>query len=291
MSKKEEKEKSSKLIKLDSKTEAVFKRKCYKVELKLNEGAFGQVYKGVNTKTGDIVAVKVMDLDKVGEKFKDKFLCREIGALMTIRHEHIIYIHDIIKANNKYYIFMEFANGGDLTHYLQENGAMPETLACYWFTQVSQALKYLHCEMKIAHRDIKIDNVMLHDNKVKLTDFGFAKDLTRESDKPSSTFCGTEPYYSPQIVLRKPYDVFKADVWAMGVMLFCMLNNKFPYHFGDAKKMYKEQTDPNFIKGRFSKKLSEDLKDLQMNLFDPEEKTRPTMAQVLEHSWIVRKAR
>lgn len=291
MSKKDDKEKSIEVIKLDSKTEAVFKRKSYKVELKLSEGAFGQVYKGTNIKTGETVAVKVMDLSKVGTKFKEKFLCREIDALMTIRHEYIIYIHDIIKANNKYYIFMEFANGGDLTHYLQENGAMPETLACYWFTQVSQALKYLHIDMKIAHRDIKIDNVMLHDNKVKLTDFGFAKDLNKENEKPSTTFCGTEPYYSPQIVQRKPYDVFGADVWAMGVMLFCMLNNKFPYHFGDAKKMYKEQIDSNFIKGRFIKKFSEDLKDLQMRLFDPEEKTRITMPQVLEHTWIVRKAR
>lgn len=283
--------KKDEIIKLDPKTDAVFKKKHYKVEKKLNEGAFGQVYKGYNTKTGDQVAVKVMDLDKVGSKFKEKFLDREINALISIRHENVIYIYDIIRANNKYYIFMEFANGGDLTHYLQDNGPMPEALACYWFTQVSSALCYLHVEMKVAHRDIKIDNVLLHNNVAKLTDFGFAKDLTREPVTLSKTFCGTEPYYSPQIVIRKPYNVFAADVWAMGVMLFCMLNNKFPFHFGDAKRMYKEQTDPNFIKERYVKRFSEDLRDLQEKFFEPEESNRIKIPMVLEHSWILRKGK
>jgi len=84
-----------KSIKLDPKTEAVFKKKCYTIEKMLNEGAFGQVYKGANTKTGELVAIKVMDLDAVGEKFKQKFLPRELAALIGIKHEHVIYILDM----------------------------------------------------------------------------------------------------------------------------------------------------------------------------------------------------
>src|SRR5699024_2813827 len=70
-----------KSIKLDPKTEAVFKKKGYNIEKMLNEGAFGQVYKGSNTRSGELVAIKVMDLDAVGEKFKQKFLPRELAAL------------------------------------------------------------------------------------------------------------------------------------------------------------------------------------------------------------------
>ena len=134
----------SKTIKLDPKTEAVFKKKGYKIEKMLNEGAFGQVYKGCNTKTGEEVAIKVMDLQAVGEKFKQKFLPRELTALVGIKHEHVIYIHDIIRANQKIYIFMEFANGGDITGYLSKNGAIPEALTCYWFTQTCKAISYIH---------------------------------------------------------------------------------------------------------------------------------------------------
>lgn len=279
-------------ITLDPKTAAVFKRKGYSIEKKLNEGAFGQVYKGQNMKTGEFVAVKVMDLEKVGDKFKTKFLPREIAALIGVRHENVINIYDIIKANNRIYIFMEFANGGDLTGYLQKNGPIPESLTCYWFAQVCQALKYIHEELHIAHRDIKIDNVLLHNNIAKLTDFGFAKE-SWDGTKPilSETFCGTEPYYSPQLVLRKPYNAYTADVWAMGVMMFCMLNNKFPFHFGDSRKMYQEQTDPNFIKSRYIKKFPSDLRNLQESFFILEEAKRPTISQTLEHPWILRKGK
>lgn len=158
---------TEKTIKLDPKTEAVFRKKCYTIEKMLNEGAFGQVYKGTNTATGELVAIKVMDLDAVGDKFKQKFLPRELAALIGIKHQYVINIHDIIRANHKIYIFMEFANGGDITGYLTKNGPIPEALSCYWFTQTCRALCYIHEELNIAHRDIKIDNILLHNNVAK----------------------------------------------------------------------------------------------------------------------------
>ena len=282
------------IIELDSKTAQVLTRKGYFIEKKLNEGAFGQVYLGKTGKEKEKVAVKVMDLDKVGDKFKQKFLPRELAALMGIQHENVIYIYDIIRCGGRIYIFMEFANGGDITAYLTKNGPIPETLACYWFTQVSSALRFIHDDLKIAHRDIKIDNILLNNNVAKLTDFGFAKecwDANNDRVILSETFCGTEPYYSPQIVARKPYNAFSADSWAMGVTLFCMLNNKFPYHFGDTKRMLNEQTDPNYIKGRYIKKFPSDLRNLQESFFIENEKKRITMAQVMDHPWIVRKGK
>lgn len=89
---------------------------------------------------------------------------------------------------------MEFANGGDISGYLKENGAMSEPVACYWFTQASSAIAYMHDEVHMAHRDIKIDNVLLHNNKAKVTDFGFARNVQDENGNIifSTTFCGTE---------------------------------------------------------------------------------------------------
>ena len=184
----------------DSKTMAVVRHKGYEVEKKLNEGAFGQVFKGRNVHTGELVAIKVMFIDKLGEKYNNKFWPRELAALKEIRHEHVIAVYDIIRADKKYFIFLEFANGGDITGWLKKNnGPMPESLACYWFTQVSKALQYMHDVVHMAHRDIKIDNVLLHNNKAKLTDFGFASqawDDESSTVRLSTTFCGTQPYYS-----------------------------------------------------------------------------------------------
>ena len=287
-------------VELDPKTEAVFKKKGYKLTKKLARGAFGEVYKAVMTKQQPEVnvAVKVMDLEKVGQTFKEKFLPRELAALIGVKHEYTCTIHDIIRANKKMYIFMEFCDSGDVSSYLLKNGALSEETACLWFSQTSQALKFLHTELHMAHRDIKIDNIMLttRDNGLvaKLTDFGFARKCWNEaSAQPelSKTFCGTEPYYSPQIVAKKPYIPFAADVWAMGVVLFAMLNNKFPFHFGDTKKMYKEQNDIEYIKTRFIKEFSTDLRDLQLKMWRVNEKERITMEQVLKHEWIKRKGK
>ena len=109
-------------IELDEKTAAVFKKKGYTIEKKLNEGAFGQVFKGLDTKTGDPVAIKVMFCDKLGRKYEEKFWPRELAALSGIRHPNVVEIFDIIRAAGKLFIFMEFANGGDIASYLMKNG-------------------------------------------------------------------------------------------------------------------------------------------------------------------------
>ena len=74
-----------------------------------------------------------------------------------------------------------------------------------------------------------MDNVLLDASWVaKLTDFGFAKKISDKSNKVtmSSTFCGTMPYESPQVLKRRPYNAFKADIWSMGVTIFIMLHQK-----------------------------------------------------------------
>ena len=281
-------------INLDEKTSNMLEHKGYTIEMKLNEGAFGQVFKGMHKDLNEPIAIKIMDLAKVGQKFESKFWPRELKALSGIKHENVIFVYDIIRSGGRLFIFMEFANGGDITGYLNKNGPIPEALTCFWFGHVTNALRFIHEDLRFAHRDIKIDNILLNNHIAKLTDFGFAKEAwDSNTNKPllSETFCGTEPYYSPQIVARKAYNPYAADSWAMGVTLFCMLNNKFPYHFGDTKRMLSEQTDPNYIKGRYIKKFPPDLRNLQESFFTENEKKRITMAQVMDHPWILRKGK
>lgn len=278
---------------LDPRTKAVFDRKGYAIKKRLASGAYGQVYTAERTSDQKMCAVKIMDLEKCSDKFQQKFLPRELAALIQMKHEYAIQIYDIFKSNKKIYIFMEYASKGTIADYLKKNGPLDEPFSCQWFTQVSEALNYMHSELGICHRDIKVDNILLDEKYIaKLTDFGFAKEgrdpETREV-KMSKTFCGTEPYYSPQIIQKHEYNPFLADVWAMGVVLFAMLNNKFPFHFNKGKKiMLEEQLNHRY---KLTKDFSKDLLHLQNKMFEPEEEKRYTMDRVLEHEWIKRKGK
>ncbi|XP_017463402.1 PREDICTED: testis-specific serine/threonine-protein kinase 4-like, partial [Rhagoletis zephyria] len=190
---------SNDFAEIDSKTQAVFTKKGYQLQAKLGQGAFGQVYKAINVKRDNqVCAVKVMDTTKMSSKLVEKFLPRELAALMEVNHPYAVRVYDIFKMSKKVFIFMEFAGGGDLAGYVKKNKAIKEDLACYWFNQTSQAVDYLHTTHRMAHRDIKLDNILLNEvRQVKLSDFGFANFVLDESqdiyESVSTTFCGTLP--------------------------------------------------------------------------------------------------
>jgi PREDICTED: similar to CG14305-PA, isoform A len=288
MSKKKEK------AQLDPRTEAVFKHKGYKVTDKISEGAFGKVYNAIRVKENEKCAVKVMDLEKCSEKFRMKFLPRELTVLMQARHANIIQIYDIFRANNRIYIFMELAPNGTIADYLKAHGPLTEKKAREWFTQIVEALHFLHQDLGIAHRDIKVENVLFgKDFQCKLTDFGFARTCFEGEAgylKLSETYCGTEPYYAPEIIQREPYNPFLTDVWAAGVVLFAILNNKFPFRFNDLKVMLKDQYSRAYKwRQGVEENTSKECKDLMSKMLEPDSKKRINLPQVLEHSWIKQK--
>lgn len=149
-------EEDSKTLQLDPQTAAVFKKKGYEAHTLLNHGAFGWVYKGKSIKGGFPVAIKVMDLEEAGRIIEMKYFPREMEALISIEHKHVITIYDIFKANRTVYTFMEFASNGDLHGYIKTSGAIKESGAGFWFAQVCEALCFMHDKLAIAHRDIKV---------------------------------------------------------------------------------------------------------------------------------------
>lgn len=125
------------------------------------------------------------------------------------------------KAHNKVYMVMEHACNGDLLTLIQSAGAVNELQARRWSVQLASAVSHLHSK-NVTHRDLKLENVLLdcHQN-VKICDFGFSKYFaTREL---SNTYCGSKAYASPEILLSLPYDPCKADVWALGVIIYIIV--------------------------------------------------------------------
>lgn len=283
MSKKEE-------IELDERTKAVFERKGYKVTEKISEGAFGKVYKArLISDQNSLSAVKVMDLDKMDPLVVKEFLPRELDIITKLHHPSILNVYDIIRANRRIYIFMDFAPNGCLTDRCKLIPIL-EPVAKVWFRQVTEAVHYMHNDMKICHRDIKTDNVLLDKNDdAKLTDYGFSRFVQADS-AIARTMCGTAPYYSPELIKRR-YDPFKADCWALGVLLFVMLTSRVPfaeYPKGtsrdwkpmlDCQENRAYRAKPQFIK------LSDPAKDLIYHLLEPDPSKRFNTRTILKHLW------
>lgn len=153
----------------------------------------------------------------------------------------------------------------------------------------------MHVEHAMSHRDIKTDNVLFDSNFVaKLSDFGFAREFTLTSDL-AETHCGTEPYYSPEVLAKRPYNPFLYDVWSMGVMLFVMLNGKYPFNWQLGRKeagliklltemktrAYKQRYRPDVLA-----KLSPEVQDIIDMMLTQDPKKRKDIKAVRGHVWL-----
>ena len=135
------------------------------------------------------------------------------------------------------------------------------------------------------------DNVLLDEYlNPRLTDFGFSRFVATDKDTGqvvlSDTYCGTTSYNPPEILKQTPYDPFRGDIWSMGVMLFIMLNQIYPFDRRDKTKMYEHQMTRSYaFQEEVEIKLTSEVKDLVHQMLEPEPAKRPTIIDVCLHGW------
>lgn len=133
------------------------------LEEKIGAGSYASVFSAVCHDPPECqmrLACKVFDSSKVPREYQKKFFPRELDILMRVSHSNIISLHSILQRGSKIFIFMRFAECGDLLEWVQKKGPVPEGQARRWFKQLVSALQYLH-GMDIAHRDLKCENILL----------------------------------------------------------------------------------------------------------------------------------
>lgn len=262
----------------------------YRLLKRLGEGSFAKVYLGEfqfgKDNTYSKLACKIIDTKKTPAEYKNKFLRRELEILATCSHPHIVAIHSIFKRYDKYFIFMRYAERGDLYEVVQANGAVAESQARIWIRQIALAIEYLHV-MDIAHRDIKLENVLVTQNyNVKLSDFGFARRILDEQGENawSETFCGSLAYVAPEILKGNPYRPKPTDMWSFGVMIFVMINDDFPFDTANHSLIYTAQASKRWrFRSAIEPKLSEEMKDLVRNLLEPDPLKRLSVEALLRN--------
>jgi serine/threonine protein kinase len=131
----------------------------------------------------------------------------------------------MLKTANNYYFVYEYCNEGTLEKVMQSyrntaEKVMPESKAISYFTQIVNAFKVL-TKYNIMHRDLKPDNILMHNGVIKIGDFGFCKSLSSPEDM-SKTMLGSPIYMAPEVLKGEIYTM-KADIWSLGVVLYEML--------------------------------------------------------------------
>lgn len=204
----------------------------YDIEGEIGEGAMASVYLATQRSLERKVALKVMAAALAADpSFCERFL-REGKTLARLSHPHTVTIHDIGNVGELYYMAMEYLPNGTLKERIAA-GLTPEQ-GVTLIRQIASALGYAHAQ-GLVHRDVKPANILFRaDGTAVLSDFGIAKSLDDRTQFTQAGFAvGTPSYMSPEQARGQEIDG-RADLYALGVVLYEILVGKLPYNGTDA---------------------------------------------------------
>lgn len=219
----------------------------YEVVAQIATGGMGVIYKARQKLLDRYVALKVLPRELSNDPDTERRFFNEARAISQLRHPHIVTLFDFGRtADRKLFIAMEYVKGEPLAEHISTR-PLPLASTVRIADQVLDALEEAH-RMGIVHRDIKPDNVMLEVRggrvHVRLLDFGIAKsELDTARHTKTGIVFGTPEYISPEQVLGEPLD-HRADLYAVGLLLFEMLSGQRPFGGSGTAIAYKHAHDP-----------------------------------------------
>lgn len=255
----------------------------------VGSGNFGVARLMREKATGELVVLKFIERRSI-----DNNVEREIQNMRLLRHPHIIQFQEILLTPTHLAIVMEYAEGGELFDRIVQAGRFTEPQARYYFQQLICGVEYCH-RQGICHRDLKLENTLLdkvpsreNPPRVKICDFGYSKNGLMHS-QPKSTV-GTPAYIAPEVLQRKEYSGYQADVWSCGVTLYVMLVGAYP--FEDPKEPRNFRKTIERIMGVHyhipaELGITEQCQDLLAKIFVAQPKQRITIEGIRQHPWFL----
>ncbi|OEL34646.1 CBL-interacting protein kinase 28 [Dichanthelium oligosanthes] len=224
----------------------------YEIGRLLGQGTFAKVYYARNLATGQTVAIKMINKDKIVKTGLMDQIKREISIMRLVRHPNILQPFEVMATKNKIYFILEYAKGGELFNKIAK-GKLTEEAARKYFQQLISAVDYCHSRAESKRQD-----GLLH------------------------TACGTPAYVAPEVLSRKGYSGTKADVWSCGVILFVLAASYLPFHERNLIEMYKKISKAEY---RCPCYFSEELKALLYGMLDPDPNTRMPISIIKRSAW------
>lgn len=202
----------------------------FELERQIGVGGMGIVYSAIYPKTGKRVAVKVLSPGLISDPKLLKRFDREVEILKRLDHPNIVKYYGGGTANNQRFYAMEFLDNGSLQDQLKKRGRLTWEQAIHVGRQVAGALEHAH-NAGIIHRDLKPANLFLSKSgRLKLGDFGIARDTEATALTAAGKTVGTYAYMAPEQIQAGPAISRKTDLYALGCLLYEVLVGETPFH-------------------------------------------------------------
>ncbi|TIA92496.1 hypothetical protein E3P99_00608, partial [Wallemia hederae] len=287
----------------------------YEIIEKMGDGAFSNVYKALDTRTHQKVAIKVVRKFELSSHQRANIL-KEVQIMRAIRHTNIIKLLTFIDSKEYYHLVLELCEGGELFHQIVKLTYFSEELARHVITQVADGIRYLHNEAGVVHRDIKPENILFDRieifpskapqkkpfdedkmdegeyrpgigggeiGKVKIADFGLSKVVW---DQQTMTPCGTVGYTAPEIVKDERYSQ-SVDMWALGCVLYTILCGFPPFYDESIQVLTEKVARAQFtFLSPWWDGISDSSKDLISHLLCVDPRKRYNIDDFFAHPWM-----
>ena len=253
----------------------------YVLEKCIGNGAFATVWKAHHVDSLSTVAIKVISKDTISNQVAQTRLQREIALLKQMEHPFIADFFQDVEDEKFYFLVMEYVENGNLLEYVNINGRLSEDHARRYFTQLITCLEYLHNEKKVAHRDLKCENLLLDRyNNIRVIDFGLSNMFTDVCPQ-LSTACGSPAYAAPEMIQGNAYTT-QADVWSAGILLFAIVAGHLPFDDTNVQKLLHKVVCTEPFYPPF---MSPQLVDLLQKMLSKDPVDRYTISKIKEHPW------
>ena len=255
----------------------------YSIKQIIGKGTFSIVKLGVDKITGEKVAIKILNKNKILNENDAERVDREINILKNVNHINLIKINKIKEDSKNYYIIMEYCEIGELFNYIVKKRRLDENESAYYYFQIINGLEYIHSK-NIIHRDLKPENLLIFNNNIlKIIDFGLSN--FNKSNEFLSTPCGSPSYASPEMIEGKNYDGNLVDIWSTGIILFAMLCGYLPFEGQTNEILYKNIL---LCKVDYPKYLSDISIDLLKKILVPIPNNRITLQEIKNHPFYLK---
>ncbi|KAJ3446536.1 cbl-interacting protein kinase 32 [Anaeramoeba flamelloides] len=253
----------------------------YEIGDTLGEGAFGKVKQAKNSETGEFVAIKIMNKEKILKENMSDQIKKEISIMKMINHKHVVKLIDVLVSKTRIYLVIELLTGGELFYKIANNGKFSEKVARFYFQQLITGLEFVHSQ-GICHRDLKPENILLdEDDNLKISDFGLSA-LKTEKEDLLQTACGTPNYVAPEVITGEGYDGHAADVWSCGIVLFVFLAGRLPMDDPSLEVLFEMIKNVDI---KYPNHFSKKAKSLLQKILIADPLKRATIQQIKEDPW------
>lgn len=249
----------------------------------LGKGSYAVVRKAIHKPSGKIFACKTYNRLKITNELDIKNLSSELEILQRLDHPSIIGLMEKFEQTRHIHLIMEHGGEKNLKDFLKarkSNWPSVKEIKVL-FRKIVEGVKYLH-EKDIAHRDLKLMNIVVNDlNNPKIVDFGFARVGVNENFESG---CGTPSYMAPELLVTSATkNAGKADIWALGVILFYLLTRTYPFRSLNDNVLFQK-----IKQDKLNLDLVQDKEVWPMleAMLAKQQSERPTCEVILAHQWL-----